>query len=262
MPNYYEEISVIELQNRLQKGMSIVGNVTFNNGNKTALQIDPLMTTEIERYRTGSFALVSFGHNTPEWATNPLVIDQQPAQVQDSNSIDIFSNLNATVGMSADIANKLGYKHTMRFFRSNHTVFSPKIYPTGWKGGSRSHIKTYKVTRVVGWTTFFLGIVFDYAKYENGEIGPGKALINTAISTIGLLGGTIGFTISTIYWVLDTLGAFESHNPLPMQRKDPLMLPKDNLKIILPDNYKPQQTLKRVYSPKQTYIHPMPPKRY
>lgn len=77
-----------------------------------------------------------------------------------------------------------------------------------------------------------------------------------------VLGGPIGFTISTIYWVLDTLGAFESHSPLPMQRKDPAMLPKDNLKIVLPVNYKPQPTLKRVYSPKQIYIHPMPPKHY
>lgn len=116
MPNYYEEISVIELQNRLQKGMPVTGNVAFNNGNKAALQIEPLMTTEIERYRTGSYALVSFSHIIPEWATNPLVIDQQPAQIQEGNSIDIFSNLNATVGVSADIADKLGYKHTMRFF--------------------------------------------------------------------------------------------------------------------------------------------------
>lgn len=262
MPNYYEEISVIELQNRLQKGMPVTGNVAFNNGNKAALQIEPLMTTEIERYRTGSYALVSFSHIIPEWATNPLVIDQQPAQIQEGNSIDIFSNLNATVGVSADIADKLGYKHTMRFFRKNHTVFSPQIYPTGWKGGSKSNIKTYKVTRVVGGTTFFLGIVFDYAKYKNGETGLGKLLVNTTVSTIGLLGGPIGFTISTIYWVLDTLGAFESHSPLPMQRKDPAMLPKDNLKIVLPVNYKPQPTLKRVYSPKQIYIHPMPPKHY
>ncbi|WP_278844513.1 hypothetical protein, partial [Hoylesella timonensis] len=59
--------------------------------------------------------------------------------------------------------------------------FSPKVYPSGWGGGSRARIKTYKITHIaknVGRKVFIIGVVTDAAGVVTGQISALKGITN------------------------------------------------------------------------------------
>ena len=73
----------------------------------------------------------------------------------DNKLVDEFVKAGTYDLIQKDINNKLDSVITTFRLKTSKKVFSPKIYKSGWKGGSRGKIKTYKVSslgkRVVGY---------------------------------------------------------------------------------------------------------------
>jgi RHS repeat-associated protein len=81
---------------------------------------------------------------------------------------------------------------------ANGSALSPKLYSSGWTGGSRAGIKTHNVGKVGGFlgkVSFGLGVGMDaigvYNYYKNGAddpnaVHPGKAAVNTTFGAMGL----------------------------------------------------------------------------
>ena len=262
MPNNFEDINQQELGQRMQTDMPLKGYVTFDNQLSTTLEITPLGTHEIESAGIGTFGMISFSNSEPLWIANPNMINYQEADTvvwhgYASNTITAAGSLSSIIEMS-------GKNKTVRFSKSGH--FSPKIYNSGWQGGCRAKIKTYKVTSLAknaGRRIFFVGIAIDAAGVVTGEISVAKGVTNTVVAGAALLiGGWVGLAIGLVYWGLDSIGVFDHHIQGNTFQQDPLKQPIDNLRVVLPIRPLPQQTIKQQYIPKQTFIGPAPAKRY
>ena len=242
--------------------MPLKGRVTFDNQLSTELEITPLGTQEIESSEIGTFGMISFSNSEPLWIANPNAINYQEADTAvwhgyASNSITAAGSLSSIIELS-------GKNRTVRFSKSGH--FSPKIYNSGWKGGSRAKIKTYKVTSLAknaGKKIFFVGIAIDAVGVATGEISIAKGVTNTVVAGAALLiGGWAGLAIGLVYWGLDSMGAFDHHIQGNTYQQDPLKQPIDNLRVVLPIRPLPQQVIKQKYTQKQTFIGPAPVKKY
>ena len=262
MPDNLENISQQELGQRLQNSIPLKGRVTFDNQLSTALEITPLGTQEIESVGIGSYGMISFSNSEPLWIANPNTINYQEADTAvwygyTSNSITAAGSLTSLIGNTQ-------INSTVRLSKSGH--FSPKIYNSGWKGGSRAKIKTYKVTSLAKTASekiLYIGIVVDIIGVATNDVSVGKAFMNTAVGvTAAFIGGWVGLAIGLVYWGLDSMGVFDHHIQGNTFQQDPLKQPVDNLRVVLPIRPLPQQTIKRKYMPKQTFIGPAPIKRY
>jgi hypothetical protein len=96
----------------------------------------------------------------------------------------------------------------------NGNAWSPKYYPSAWRGGSRARISTYnigKIGKTLGKYSFYLGVAMDVygvkTFYEDPDspnaVDPKKATLNTVMGYIGLKGGAYGAIISTLYFGVD-----------------------------------------------------------
>ena len=141
MPDYLENISQQELGQRMLNDMPLKGCVTFDNQLSTVLELTPLGSYEIESTGIGTFGMISFSNSEPLWITNPNTINHQEANTAVWRGY--ASNTITAAGSLSSIAEIYGKHSTIRFSKSGH--FSPKLYNSGWKGGSRAKIKTYKV---------------------------------------------------------------------------------------------------------------------
>ena len=177
--------------------------------------------------------------HTPPWLVTPDLIDQQQSS---SSSVYKFSaNTLSGLGYSSGITEYNAGKTTLRFLKQGK--FSPKLYPSGWRGGSRALIKTYKVTTLakgIGRKVFFIGVLVDGIGLVNGSISPQKALLNTGISAVATFGGPIGLAIGLIYWGLDSLGAFDrGYGPGIETNRE--IAPIDNLRVVRPSLIIPER---------------------
>ena len=85
---------------------------------------------------------------------------------------------------------------TYRLYNQRGTNFSPKIYLSGWKGGSIGRINTFSLGKTLGYGTLGLGVALDiygvYNYYSKGpnhvnSVSPTKAGINLGMTGYGLL---------------------------------------------------------------------------
>lgn len=91
----------------------------------------------------------------------------------------------------------------------NGNQFSPKIYKSGWIGGSRANIKTYsflKLGRSVGKFTLIAGFAIDgvgvYNYYYNSNsvniVSPKKGALNTGMAIVGIWSAPASITYFAI----------------------------------------------------------------
>ncbi len=63
--------------------------------------------------------------------------------------------------------------------------------------------KIGRVAKFVGHASFYLGVAFDTMGVIKGDVSVGKALLNTGFGFAGNWGGSIGASISTVYFGID-----------------------------------------------------------
>lgn len=105
----------------------------------------------------------------PLWINNPVLIDNEEAQnyILDED----VANFISTTGTINSLVEASKIKATARFYKSGR--FSPKVYSSGWKGGSRARIKTYKITSLAekfSSKILIVGVLFDYGRAYYGQI--------------------------------------------------------------------------------------------
>jgi len=115
-----------------------------------------------------------------------------------SNWYTPLTNTNFLYGTSTTILGLSLATYRLTDGLSKGANFSPKLYNSGWTGGSRARISTYSVSKTAGMlgkVSFFGGLSFDmigvYNYYTLGEkssnaVHPAKAAVNTGIGVVGL----------------------------------------------------------------------------
>ncbi len=117
-----------------------------------------------------------------------------------NNSADLYSaasNVNTVIGTAAN-----GLELSSSSFRltngiKNGSKFSPKVYASGWGGGSRASISTYKTASLggfIGKLSFGLGAILDIRGaliYKDNPdspdaVHPVKAAVNTGVGAFAL----------------------------------------------------------------------------
>ncbi|MGG5211120.1 hypothetical protein ACQWU4_19560, partial [Chryseobacterium sp. MIQD13] len=74
--------------------------------------------------------------------------------------------------------------------------------------------------KIAGHFSFGLGVIFDMGGMATGQVSPGKAIINTGFGALGNWGGSIGASLSTVYFGVDNFypkgwpGLFDDGNML------------------------------------------------
>jgi LysM repeat protein len=141
---------------------------------------------------------------------------EAPVQSSDDNgsSVSDFTNP-ISLGMGVAGQGLELSKSTFRLSAGAGKGFSPKIYSSGWRGGSRANITTYrfaKFGKLLSWGGFGVGVLFDaygvMTYYKEGAdapnaVTPAKAGVNTSIGLYGILGGFGGAVLSPIYFGLE-----------------------------------------------------------
>ena len=105
----------------------------------------------------------------------------------------------AGLGMSIGEENVKGA--TFRLFNKRGTNFSPKLYPSGWLGGSAGKIKTFGLAKtglsILGKALGAYNAYDINEKYRNGEISKGMMRIEQASNLFSTLGGIYGASWGT-----------------------------------------------------------------
>lgn len=102
----------------------------------------------------------------------------------------------SAVGLGMSAAEKAVKGPTFRLFNNKGTNFSPKLYYSGWTGGSAGKIKTFGVAKT-GLSVFgkFLGAYSAYSineQYRNRQISKGRMQIEQASNLFSTFGGIYG----------------------------------------------------------------------
>ncbi len=127
----------------------------------------------------------------------------------ESSSNSIIPSLSWSFGLAGE--GMTNWKSTFRLTAGKGQKFSPKVYNSGWRGGSRARITTYKFSKVGNFLSkagFGLGLAQDtYGLYnyladseEGYKVSPIKFSTNTAVGLYGLTGSIGGITASPIYF--------------------------------------------------------------
>ena len=244
-----------ELGQKMLAGQFIKSHVTFENHKTAEIEVESLGNKVIKTSTLPPLGLISFSDSMPLWGFAPQNIDS--TRIPTYTWHGQISNALTAAGSSLGFTELSNIRTTVRF--NSKGYFSPKVYPSGWGGGSRARIKTYKITHIaknVGRKVFIIGVVTDAAGVVTGQISALKGITNIGFSALATFGGPIGLTIGIVYWGLDLLGAFYSPTLAPNIRKDPYIQPVDNLRVVLPIHPFPPTIIKRRFSPRQTFIGP------
>jgi hypothetical protein len=110
----------------------------------------------------------------------------------------------STAGAVAAVSSELLDGSSVRLFRQNGTIFSPKLYTSGLQGGSVSRIKTFNTTGVASKLKISgaaLGVYNMYNTYESYSTGHRSGIGASVDATFGAVGfaGWPGAVISTSY---------------------------------------------------------------
>ncbi len=128
-----------------------------------------------------------------------------------SNAMDLGNIGNYFIGIGATLGETRG--STYRLMKGGS--FSPRLYSSGWLGGSRASIKTFslaKTARGIGGATIVVGGVLDgvgvFSYYMNGpdhglSVHPGKAGLNLGVGVYSFylnpIAGGVYFGIDLLY---------------------------------------------------------------
>lgn len=251
---------------RLQNGSPINGNIIFNNQLSAELKIEPLGKYNIEQSQWGTYGMLSFSNSTPIWISNPNTVNYQ--KVDTISLYEIASKTTSAVGN----INSLKDLIINRPNKSLNQFGKPSVsIPNSTTAVSQTKFVTYKVTSLAKSTAgkiFFLGVAIDAVGLANDEISEGRFLMNTIVGATALcISGWAGLAIGLIYFGLYCLGVLDFHvnnNFTPTYNN---IQPVDNLRVVLPPapiprKKAPQDVIKRMYQPKQTFIGPAPKKIY
>jgi hypothetical protein len=108
----------------------------------------------------------------------------------------------STVGFSAAMLGKAYDGTTFRVYNSKG--FSPKLYESGWAGGSRGNIRTHSLGKALKGAGFVAGFVGTYQSIDNlasGKTSGVKGWAEVGIGMAGWLGGPFGAAASLGYEV-------------------------------------------------------------
>jgi RHS repeat-associated protein len=102
------------------------------------------------------------------------------------NSLGIVSTVFGTTGTAGSIAETSN--STFRLTNGTNGTFSPKIYESGWKGGSRARITTYSVSKVGGAVSFGSGVITTGNAYYDIMKGKQQPItyVDAAVGTAGI----------------------------------------------------------------------------
>ncbi|MDR1348216.1 MAG: hypothetical protein LBJ63_07315 [Prevotellaceae bacterium] len=133
-------------------------------------------------------------------------------------------------------------KTTYRMRRMRGQKFSPKLYRSGWHGGSRGQIKVHsakKTLKKTGWMSFGLGTLLDIGYSFADEQPWGKTIANFVVNgTAVMISGVPGLIIGTAYFGLDLLGVFDDTPNISSEWRTSApdyYSPADNTRICIPD---------------------------
>ena len=131
------------------------------------------------------------GDNVPDWAIGAL----SPGASKASLGL-------AAVGLGLEGGKFAAGRTTYRLFNMKGTNFSPKLYPSGWQGGSAGRITTYGLGKTIGFAGKGLG-VFGMAMSADdlisGEVSPVQGTMDIIMGGVGTFGGYIGGIWSLSY---------------------------------------------------------------
>ncbi len=133
----------------------------------------------------------------------------------------------AASGFLMESINKsMGQNSTFRLRNQSGSNFSPKLYDTGWKGGSKGQIKTYKSSYVKGGLKvggFALGI-YSFAEIEAnaraGKIDNFERASDHIINGISTLGGIYGAAWGVGWEIgkqISTMPGYDQNIRVPLQ---------------------------------------------
>ena len=157
----------------------------FKEAEKQKTQ-NSMMNNESWIRRFGEGMVASEDDNVPDWAQKAIG-DTKPVIV-------------AVAGLGLELGSKT--QTTFRLFRKDGTVFSPKLYTSGWKGGSVSKIQTHSLGKVVGVAGKLLGwysIGASGVDMFNGNISLLQGTTDIGFGVYGLFGGWPGAIIGLSY---------------------------------------------------------------
>lgn len=223
-----------EFETRLQSCQRIHHKVIFDNQKETPIDVEYID----ERFCSAEIAtsgILSFSDSLPLWSSIPEIIDNQTGPCVPYPYI--LSSTLTGIGHTSGIVELSAGKTTMRFVKSSK--LSPKVYRSGWVGGSPARIRTYKVSTLakgLGRRVFYVGVVIDGYGLLSGTVNPVKAVVNIGVATAATFGGPIGLTVGLIYWGLDLLGVFDERpaGTKVSRPEDTYTAPIDNLRVANP----------------------------
>jgi len=138
----------------------------------------------IRRYGEGMVA--SESDNVPDWAQKAIG-DLKPISI-------------AVAGLGLELGRHT--QTTFRLFRKDGTVFSPKLYTSGWKGGSVSRIQTHSLGKVVGVAGKLLGwysVGASGVDVLKGDLPVTQGVTDIGVGLYGILGGWPGAVVGISY---------------------------------------------------------------
>ncbi|MDR1198581.1 MAG: hypothetical protein LBK94_06165 [Prevotellaceae bacterium] len=169
----------------------------------------------------------------------PFLPSETGSSGEDFSLLNLSRSL--TVAGFAASALELGAgQTTYRMYRMRGQTFSPKLYRSGWHGGSRGQIKTHSAKNTLkkaGRAFWLIGIYFEISDFANEKQSFEKAFANIIIGGISTM-GPAGLVIGIAYFGLDLLGVFDGRGKaeLRVQTLAPdYNSPADNTRIFIPD---------------------------
>ena len=136
----------------------------------------------------------SVSNSTPSTPTNSSGSLTQ----SNTTNADLSGFSSATGGFLLAGATEILDGSSVRFFRSSGTIFSPKLYTSGWIGGSRGNIITYGTSKLAtGLRTgsYGLGVFNAYSihnQYTSGQISGFQYGLEQGSNLYSTLGGLYG----------------------------------------------------------------------
>jgi hypothetical protein len=175
----------------------------------------------------------------------PSVVPFLPSETGSSSeksALSVMSRALSAGGLGMSALELGAGNTTYRMRRMRGQTFSPKLYRSGWHGGSRGQIKVRsakKTLKKTGRVFFWLGTLLDIGYSFAGKQPLGKTITNFVVNgTAVMIGGVPGLIIGTAYFGLDLLGAFDGPTNISSEWRTSApdyYSPADNTRIFIPD---------------------------
>jgi hypothetical protein len=198
--NQTQCVPVERVAQLLSMGVGYEGYVRFIDGRQVYMEITPEDNAAISELYFPEDTLLSVHVMNPD---NPTVVKESRYW----DVADLVINDISVTGLGVGVIENSGTKATFRL--RNSKGFSPKYYSTGWSGGSRGRIKTYRVkiaAKYTGWVFFGIGSAYDLVQWKSGRQTFIKSTTNTIFSAIGTFGYIPGLIVYAIYLCMDSFG--------------------------------------------------------